>query len=417
MEIDVARSRQGKIAGCAALGLALLLSSSTYPAWAQQQLPQPFAPDWAMIAGWDVFTTKGCGKCHAVRGVGGGIGPDLGRIETGKSFFELGAAMWNHLPRMGGKMREVGIERPSLTPAQVSQLLAFLFTAQYYDEVGDARAGERLYAAKGCVQCHEVGGKGGHVGPGLDFLKRAGSPVLVAAALWNHGPEMAETMKARGIERPTFQGKELVDLIAYIVSAAREGAGAPQQVIPGTPERGAQLFAAKGCVVCHQVGGKGGQVGPPLGQPGHHLSLTRFAALMWNHGPAMWAKMRERGIQVPWLKGQEMADILAYLYTSYYFDQSGSAARGQQVLQKRGCVVCHSVRGKGGKIGPDFATSQVVGSPASLIAGMWNHSRFMEAQAQKLEVAWPILSGQELADISAYFGSLTRAGPPKQKPR
>ena len=395
----------------AALGLGLLCWV-TIPAWAQPPPPQPFAPEWAMVAGWDVFVKKGCGKCHAVRGIGGAIGPDLGRIETGRSFFELGAAMWNHLPRMGAKMRETGIERPTLTPSELSNLIAFLFTAQYYDELGDPKAGEKLFAAKGCGQCHEVGGQGGRVGPGLDFLKRADSPVLIAAAMWNHGPEMAEAMQARGIVRPTFEGKELVDLIAYIVSAARDGAGETAQIVPGTPERGQRLFSEKQCILCHSVSGKGGKVGPQLGQHGHHVSLTRFAALMWNHGPRMWVKMKERGIQMPRLTGQEMADVLAYLYVSHYFEPVQSPRRGQQLVQSKGCLICHSVRAKGGKVGADFATSKWVGSKAGLVAGMWNHSRYMEAQTQKQEVQWPVLTGQELADIARYLQSVV--APPRR---
>jgi mono/diheme cytochrome c family protein len=319
--------------------------------------------------------------------------------------------MWNHLPRMGAKMLEAGIQRPTLTSAEVSNLIAFLFTVQYYDEPGDPKAGEKLYAAKGCVQCHEVGGKGGRVGPGLDFLKRANSPVLVAAAMWNHGPEMAEAMKAKGIVRPTFQGKEMVDLIAYIVAAAKADVSETAQVVPGTPERGRKLFGEKRCIVCHSVGGKGGTVGPELGRRGHHVSLSQFAALMWNHGPGMWAKMNERGIQVPRLTGQEMADVVAYLYVSRYFDQPViSRIQGQQLVRTKGCLTCHSINGKGGKISADFATSKLVGSPASLIAGMWNHSRFMEAQVQKQQIPWPILTGQELADISAYLASISKGG-------
>ena len=405
----------GSAARSAAISVLLVTLTSAAPAQQSPQPPQPFAPDWAMFAGGKVFAEKGCGRCHALRGIGGGVGPDLGRIQTGTSFFEVGADMWNHLPRMGAKMLEAGIQRPTLTAAEVSNLIAFLFTAQYYDEPGDPKAGEGLFAAKGCAQCHEVGGKGGRVGPGLDFLKRANSPVLVAAAMWNHGPEMAETMKARGIPRPTFQGRELGDLIAYIVSAAKDGSGDTAQVIPGTPERGQKLFNEKRCVVCHRVAGKGGTVGPDLGRRGHHVSLTQFAALMWNHGPAMWAKMKERGIQVPRLTGQEMADVVAYLYVSHYFDQPALGRfQGQQLVQTKGCLTCHSVRGKGGKVGADFATSKAVGTPASVVAAMWNHSRFMEAQAQKQEIPWPLLTGQELGDIATYLSTLSRAGAPKK---
>jgi mono/diheme cytochrome c family protein len=396
------------IAGAAA---ALFLSLMAPSARAQQPPPgptQPFAPAWGMLAGWEVFAKKGCGQCHALRGVGPLTGPDLGRITSGTSFFDVGAAMWNHLPRMGDRMRAAGIERPTLTAREVADLTAFVFTAQYYDELGNPRSGERLFAAKSCVQCHAVGGAGGKVGPALDTMKRANSPVLVAVAMWNHGPEMAAAMKAKGLTRPTLQPAELLDIIAYIVSVAKEPGGETAQVIPGTPEQGEKLFAERRCATCHAVNGKGGGVGPDLGMARQHVSLTAFASRMWNHGPAMWAKMKERGLEVPRLSGQDMADILAYLYTAHYFDPRASAARGGALVRDRGCTSCHSVRGTGGKAAADFATSTVVGSPTALIAAMWNHSGQMEAKAESAGVVWPVLRGQDLADIAAYLGSLQK---------
>src|SRR5438094_10586041 len=101
--------------------LFLLLFAPFGSAGAQQPTaqspPLPFAPDWALLAGWDVYAKKGCGQCHGVRsGSEGRAAPDLARIQSGTGFYELGAAMWNHLPLMGAKMREKGIERPTLTP-------------------------------------------------------------------------------------------------------------------------------------------------------------------------------------------------------------------------------------------------------------------------------------------------------------
>ena len=120
---------------------------------------------------------------------------------------------------------------------------------------------------------------------------------------------------------------------------------------------------------------------------------------------------KERGIQVPRLTGQEMADVVAYLFVSRYFDQPAlGRVQGQQLVQTKGCLTCHSVRGKGGKVGADFATSRVVGTAAGVVAAMWNHSRFMESQAQKQEIPWPVLSGQELRDIATYLGSISRTG-------
>lgn len=315
----------------------------------------------ANLVGGRVYVEKGCGLCHAIRGLGALAGLDLSRIER-KSFFEIGAAMSNHL-------RGVSIPKPRLSSEEVTSLVAFLFTLQYEDVPGDPKAGEQLFAAKDCIRCHEVGGKGGRRGPNLDFLKGARSPVLVAAALWSHGPEMMERLESTGVPRPTFNGRELADIVAYIRAAAPTGAGESQRVLPGVPEQGQKLFATKQCIVCHSVGGKGGKIGPELGRRQHHVSLTQFAALKWNHGPAMWANMQERRIQAP--------------------------------------------RGKGGKVGADLATYKAARSSTALVASLWNHPRWLEAQRQ--EVPWPLLSGPELADVAAYLDSLPKAGAPKPR--
>jgi len=73
------------------------------------------------------------------------------------------------------------------------------------------------------------------------------------------------------------------------------------------------------------------------------------------------------------------------------------------------------VNGKGGKAAADFATSNVVGSPGSLIAGMWNHGPLMETSAQRQGVSWPVLHGRDLADIAAYLNSLGRRPAPATK--
>jgi mono/diheme cytochrome c family protein len=368
----------------------------------------PFAPEWAQIAGFDVFAKKDCGKCHSVRGVGGKVGPDLARTAGGTSFFAIGASLWNHVPKMGARMREAGLDRATLTSRETADLIAFLFTAQYGDESGDAASGAKLFASKGCAACHAIAGSGGTVGPELDKVKRARSPVLVAAALWNHGPQMAQAFADKNVSRPQIEGKELLDIVAYVQSVSKD-AGETEQIIPGTPERGRKLFSDKRCVACHAVGGRGGRIGPDLGTARHHVSLTEFATRMWNHQEPMAQRMKEQRIEPPKLTGQDMADILAYLYVSRYFDPEGNAARGAALVKEKGCLGCHTARGAGGQGAGDFARSTVVQTAPGLVAGMWNHSRLMERAARERSVAWPTLTGEELSDLSAYFRSLSAA--------
>jgi mono/diheme cytochrome c family protein len=127
--------------------------------------------------------------------------------------------------------------------------------------------------------------------------------------------------------------------------------------------------------------------------------------------------MKQRGIDVPKLSGQDTADVLAYLYTAHYFDPRATARRGGQLVEERGCTSCHAVRGKGGTVAADFATSNVVGSPASVVAAMWNHGPRMESAAQKQGAAWPTLTGQELADITAFLNSLGKRPARKTAPK
>jgi mono/diheme cytochrome c family protein len=345
-----------------------------------------------------------------VRGVGdGSVGPDLAGRPASRGLFELGAGMWNHQSRMGAAMREARIQRPTLTALEFSNLAGFLFTTQYGDASGDPVKGSRLFTAKGCAQCHAVGGRGSSVGPALDAFKRLRSPILLAAAMWNHGPAMAEKMEGGNISWPIFGGTELSDLAAYIVSAAKGPGGESVLVVPGVPDRGAKLFADKGCATCHD------STAPRLSGQAHRVRPTEFAGLMWNHSARMWATMKARGLAAPLLTGPEMADLAAYLYETYYFESAtGRAPRGGELVEQKGCLSCHAIYRKGGKTASDLALSNFVGTLSGQIVAMWNHGRYMETEGRRQAVALPTLTSRELADISAYLAGLG-AGAPKTK--
>jgi mono/diheme cytochrome c family protein len=381
-----------------AILVASLGAASAQPVLSSSQDP---------LAGSRVFGSKGCVKCHSVNGVGGKVAPDLARTMRPRSFTDLATAMWNHLPNMTDRMKQLGIARPQLDSKEAGDLVGFLYTLNYFDPPGSADAGKRLFSEKRCIVCHTVRGVGGVVGPNLDHLQQFRSPIFVASAMWNHGPQMAEKMKERGIERPTFAAKELRDLIAYLAPATGGPEEGPLYVLPGRAESGRQLFAEKRCVECHAVGGAGGRVGPDLVERGVRQSPIEFAATIWNKAPAMAAAMQSRGIALPQLTPEQMADIVAYLYSVRYF-ASGSVQPGYAVASQKGCLNCHALRGERGKTASDLTQAKGLDSPPAVLAALWNHTLVTPTVAGK-RLDWPGFTPQEMADLIAMLQSVSRA--------
>ena len=361
------------------------------------------------LEGSRLFTGKGCLRCHAVHGVGGTAGPDLGRRVMNRPLLEIAGVMWNHSPGMEHVFQEKRVPRPRFEPSEMASLLSFLYYLGSLDPPGDAAAGGRLFSQKGCQTCHSLGGKGGNMGPRLDKYSGYTSPLFLTAALWNRGKPMAEAMEKQSISRPTFQGTDISDLLAYIRSA---GGGTERvYVAPGKPKSGEALFSKKRCVECHSIRGHGGNVGPDVGIT-LKGSLMRIAGSMWNHGPKMWVKMAERGIEVPGLSTQEMSDLISYLYFFQFIDPPGDVRRGLVVYKEKRCGTCHALRGVGEKVGPDLAAVEKLDTSLEVITGMWNHAATMEEVMVGANVAWPILKGGEMADLIAYLLQ-ARGGAPR----
>jgi len=382
--------------------VAALLLGPPDAAWAQPV----FSPSQDPLAGSRVFGAKGCVKCHSINGIGGKVGPDLARNLKPRSFYDVATAMWNHLPRMAARMKQLGITRPELTAQEAGDLVGFLYTLNYFDRPGNRAAGQRLFSEKKCIVCHQVDGTGGVVGPNLDLLKQFASPIYVASAMWNHGPAMAEAMRAKGVERPTFTAQELRDLIAFLAPATSGPPEGPLYVLPGRPELGRELFVDKKCIQCHSVGGVGGKVGPDLVSLGVRRSPVEFAATIWNKAPAMMKVMVSRNIALPQLSPENMADLVAYLYSVRYFASGGSVPKGWLVASNKGCLHCHGVSGERGKPASDLTRAKGLDSSAAVLAALWNHTLVTPSVAGK-QLAWPILNAEEMADLVTLLESLS----------
>ncbi len=362
------------------------------------------------LKGRELFLSKGCVKCHAVRGEGGKLGPDLGRGFFQRTLVEMAALMWNHAPKMREKMKQLKLPWPSFKGKEMADLVAYLYYLDYFDEPGDPLAGRGLAREKSCLTCHTIGGRGGKVGPSLDKMKIYVSAIFMAQAMWNHGPPMVKKMAELGISPPSLQGKEVVNLLAYIRSATEMGAKERIYMLPGNPRRGERLFSANGCVGCHGAVGRGG-VGPALGPGKFSGGVTQIAAVMWQHGPRMWKKMEEMKIPYPRLEGSDMADLIAYLYFLGFFDERGDPVRGKELFSARGCVQCHSIKGEGGKVGPDLAQIQAFASAIDAIQGLWNHVPMMEEATRQRGIAWPQFQSREMADVVEYVRQAQKKKP------
>ena len=353
------------------------------------------------IRGQSLFVEKGCVQCHAVRGTGGRIGPDLGRTAVKGSFFELAAGMWNHSPTMARKMEENRITRPSFKESELADLIAFLYFLNYFDEPGDPKVGKVLFAQKHCIQCHRIGREGGTAGPALDRLARGTAPLRIAQDLWNHGPVMVPAIRRLGMDVPKFEGSEIVDLFGYLRSQGQRETTREFRSA-GDPKRGGALFASKGCARCHAIFGRGSSIGPDLGKAELRGSVTQLAGRMWNHWPAMAEAMGTLGMAPPTFHEEEMADLFAYLFLSRYDGRPGDVARGEAVYQTKGCASCHGPRGEG-NVGPGLRAAAAGQPKEAIVQRMWNHAPAMGEKMSAYGVPWPRFEADDLANLIAFL--------------
>jgi len=371
--------------------------------WGAEGLSQEFSVPENPLKGRIVFEQKGCSTCHSIRGEGGEVGPDLGQKKFYGSFLELASIMWNHSPEMLRRMRELNLPFPKFSRTEMMELMSYLYYLRYLGEPGDLYRGKILVEEKGCLQCHSIGGEGGEVAPAFDSLRKYISPLYLAQALWNHGPDMEEQMQAMGSSRPVFRSGEIVDLSAYIRAA---GKGIEQSQIymsPGNPQRGEQVFKEKGCLDCHAINGKGKQIGPDLQELEWGYSVTEIAGLMWNHGGVMRKYMKNRQLRWPEFTGKEMADLIAYLYFFRFADETGNPQQGKQLYSQKQCAQCHENNTNGTRFAPDLSGSSALSSSINFAQIMWNHAPAMEEKMSERVVVWPEFTGKEMRDLYIYL--------------
>lgn len=394
-------SRSWKIGTAAVLGLALCYFAADY--WQQSHRASGCASFLVgdIHRGGQLFYSKGCNACHPLFGQGAAIASDLGKLQPGGWHpVKMVAALWSHGPEMWQKFKEATMGYPRMSEGDVRDLFAFIGSLQYMDAPGDSSQGREVFVKKRCADCHDRERPAKAIGPDLTQLD-VETPILWAQRMWNHSETMSSAMVKKRISWPTFAGKEMVDLLAYLQSISR-GLRREWKLLPAHPEKGRRVFAGKGCVICHAINGRGGHLGPDLGG-GHESppSMIQFAGLMWNHAPQMWEKIKARGLARPKFEEQEMADLIAYLYQVRYFEPQGNTGLGRKVFSAKGCTACHGPEGRGGKAGPDLHGT--IYCDVQMAYAFWSHGPKMYHKMQAAGISWPTFNAQEMVNLMAFL--------------
>jgi putative heme-binding domain-containing protein len=298
----------------------------------------------------------------------------------------------------------------------LANLLIFLILSWSWAvvTVGASPEGERMspLASQGrplflhyCAACHGVSGDGdGYNAEQLDkepaelsdkkfIAKKKDSQIYRVIKFGGQGVKKSSLMPVFGY---TLSEKEIWSLVAYVRHLAGD---TDHPVVPpeGTPktrpaslsiphgplnvfsdwyskngrnqtliDQGEKLFRTKkSCFACHQLEDEGGLVGPDLSRAG--FSYTPEWIFTWIGNPQSVkpeSKMPNLG-----LNNEECRAITVFLASlkgeekkkkwDAYLTSSGDPIKGKKLFfdseGKANCGKCHTVKGKGGKVGPQLS--------------------------------------------------------------
>ncbi len=263
--------------------------------------------------GRELFERLSCVQCHSISGKGGSVGPDLGRIlDRGFTPAMLAATMWNHAPTMWAAMGEMGIRAGHMSDQGAADLFAFFYATHFFELPGDAARGKRLFAARGCADCHGLGQAALPRIKPVSQWEALDDPVALTEAMWNHASQKLSETEGKHKAWRALTSQDLSDILVYVRNLPFPRPGVPAFQIGGGGS-GETIFRERGCANCHKSG-------PELSKATRGKTLTQVAAAMWNHEPAL----AKAGAAQAALSGGDMKELLGYLWAGQFFENAGS---------------------------------------------------------------------------------------------
>ena len=349
----------------------------------------PAAVDADARRGADFFKAQQCLSCHAVKGSGASVGPDLGRrLDRNYTPAGITARMWDHAPVMWAAMGKENMPIPRVNPDEAADLFAFFYAARYFEKLGEAQRGKKFLQDQRCTECHSVNGTGGGVGPPAEKWESLSSPVVLIERMWNHQTQMHNAMAARGIPWPRITSQEVTDMLVYLQNMPQNRNLETSLLLPEAGPDGETLFREKGCAECH----KGAlALENRLGDS----TLTDVAAAMWNHAPQMRQPPPELSIT-------EWRQLVSYVWAKQFFATRGDPVKGRKVFDTKKCAVCHNDPSSGA---PNLSKPAQPYSAIAMVSALWLHGPVMLKMMQARHIVWPQLSQNQMANIIAYLNS------------
>jgi cytochrome c2 len=334
------------------------------------------------IRGEQVFQSQGCVQCHKLRGEGGSIGPDLGRVlDRAYTPSLLAGTVWNHAPAMWSAIQAENIKVGDIDQQAAADLFAYFYSARYFEMPGDAARGKKLFASKSCEACHGLTSSPNPNAKPVNQWQGLGDPIALVGAMWNHSPAMWSELSQRKISWPDMTSQDLSDLLVYLRNVSPSKGGPPRFRITAG-EDGEKLFASKGCATCHNA----------QGPAASKLTLTGVAASMWNHASLLHA-------EPPRLDADEMREVLSEYWARQFFESSGDAVRGKRLFAAKHCVECHTGAGPG----PVLAAKSGSYNGMTMVSTLWRHGPTMLEQMKQKHIAWPVFKVGEMSDLMAWL--------------
>ncbi len=128
-----------------------------------------------------------------------------------KTFLDIGAGVWNHVPLMGAF--------PTVPEADLRKILAYVWDLQYRGPEGNVARGQRAFAAKGCVGCHSNAQTRAPVSPRSGKVFTAFSMATIA---WGSNRQMHREMWDKAVAWPVLSREDISDLVAYLNYVSRK---------------------------------------------------------------------------------------------------------------------------------------------------------------------------------------------------